>query len=323
MNKTPSIASSPHISAAGSTATIMLDVLIALLPAFAASIFYFGLRAALVTGVCVASCVGFEALWCLLNKKPLAIKDLSAAVTGVLLAFNLPASIPLWQAVVGSLVAIIVIKQLFGGIGCNFVNPALAGRVVMALSFTGAMVNYSYPLRTLTSASLDALSSATPLAVLASEEGASSLSALSLFLGEHGGVLGETSCAALLLGGIYLCGRGVIKPLIPLCYIGSTFIFSWMFGNEHPLLFILSGGLFLGAIFMATDYVTSPYTAKGKLIYALGCGLLTALIRMFAGSGSGEGVSYSILLMNLVVPYINDLTRSKPYGTEVQRNEAR
>lgn len=322
MSNTFTIASSPHITSRDTTRSIMLDVIIALLPAFALSVFFFGYRSALVVGVCVAACVGFEALWCLLMKKPQTIGDLSAVVTGMLLAFNLPASIPIWQAVVGSLVAIIVVKQLFGGIGCNFVNPALAGRVVMAVSFTTAMLNYSYPIRTLTGALPDVLTGATPLAALGSE-GAGTVSALSLFLGEHGGVLGETSCAALLLGGIYLCAKKVIKPIIPVAYIGSTFIFSWMFGNEHPLMFILSGGLFLGAIFMATDYVTSPYTNKGKWIFGIGCGLLTAVIRMYAGEGNGEGVSFSILLMNLLVPYINGWCRKKPYGTEVARDEAR
>lgn len=324
MNNTPSIASSPHITGRDSTRGIMLDVIIALLPAFALSIYFFGVNSAIVTAVCVAACVGFEALWCVLMKKPMSIGDLSAVVTGMLLAFNLPASIPIWQAVVGALVAIVVVKQLFGGIGCNFVNPALAGRVVMAISFTSTMVNYSFPLRYLTRAGADVMTSstvltgATPLAALA---GGTNAPALSLFLGEHGGVLGETSCAALLLGGVYLCVRKVIKPIIPLAYIGSTFLFSWMFGNEHPLLFILSGGLFLGAIFMATDYVTSPYTDKGKWIFGVGCGLLTAVIRMFANSA--EGVSFSILIMNLLVPYINGWCRKKPYGTEVARDESR
>ena len=322
MSNTFTIASSPHITSRDTTRSIMLDVIIALLPAFALSVFFFGYRSAVVVAVCTAACVGFEALWCLLMKKPQSIGDLSAVVTGMLLAFNLPAGIPLWQAVVGSLVAIVVVKQLFGGIGCNFVNPALAGRVVMAVSFTSAMLSYSYPVSTLTGALPDVLTGATPLAALAGES-SGSVSALSLFLGEHGGVLGETSCAALLLGGIYLCAKKVIKPIIPLAYIGSTFLFSWMFGNEHPLMFILSGGLFLGAIFMATDYVTSPYTDKGKWIFGIGCGLLTTVIRMFAGEGNGEGVSFSILLMNLLVPYINGWCRKKPYGTEAVRDEAR
>ncbi|MEG2083420.1 MAG: RnfABCDGE type electron transport complex subunit D [Oscillospiraceae bacterium] len=298
--KTPSITSSPHITGRDSTTTVMLDVIIALVPALGMSIYFFGIRAGLVTAVCVASCVAFEALWCVLAKKPMAIGDLSAIVTGMLLAFNLPAAIPFWQAIVGSLVAIIVVKQLFGGIGCNFVNPALAGRVVMAVSFTSSMVHYSFPINSPLFISADAMSSATlltsatPLAI-ANKGSADILSLAQLFFGEHGGVLGETSCAALLLGGVYLCLRKVIKPIIPLAYIGSTFLFGWMFGCETPLKFILSGGLFLGAIFMATDYVTSPYTNKGKLIFGLGCGLLTAIIRIF--SNSAEGVSFAILIM--------------------------
>lgn len=311
---TPIITSSPHISSKNSTTTVMLDVIIALLPALAASVWFFGMRAAIVVAVCVVSCVAFEALWCVLMKKPIPVGDLSAVVSGMLLAYNLPSGIPYWQAVLGSLVAIVVVKQLFGGLGCNFVNPALVGRVVMAVSFTSSMVNYSELIRYTGLAPVaDILTSATPLAGanVGSVEG---ISLLGLFLGEKGGVLGETSCAALLLGGIYLCARKVIKPIIPVAFIGSTFIFQWLFGCPTPQYAVMCGGLFLGAIFMATDYVTSPYTNKGKWIFGIGCGLLTAVIRMFANSA--EGVSFSILIMNLLVPYINGWTRRNPYGTE-------
>ena len=312
------VASSPHISSKETTSGIMRDVAIALVPALLVAVYLFGARAALVTAVSVAACLVFETLWCVAFKKPVTIGDFSAVVTGMLLAFNLPASIPIWQILVGAFVSIIIVKEIFGGLGRNFVNPALAGRVVMALSFTSSMMDYSQPIRHFTSNYVDAASSATPLAILA--EGGS-VSNVSLFLGEHSGVLGEVSCLALLIGGVYLCVRGVIKPIIPVGYIASVFVFSWMFGYSAPLSFILSGGLFLGAIFMATDYVTSPYTDKGKWLYAICCGLLTTVIRMY--SNSAEGVSYSILLMNLVVPYINQACRRKPYGTEVQHTNAR
>ncbi len=305
------VTSSPHITSPRTTTGIMLDVIIAMVPAMIASFLFFGARALLLIAVCVACCVLSEAAYCLLAKKPVPVGDLSAVVTGVMLAFNLPATLPVWQAVIGSIVTIVVVKQLFGGIGCNFVNPALAGRVIMAVSFTGTMVNYAYPAQ-----AADALSSATPLSVITAGNGAK-LPLWDLFAGNHGGVLGETSCLALLIGGLYLILRGVIKPIIPIAYIGSTFIFLALFGCEAPLASILSGGLFLGAFFMATDYTTTPYTNTGKLIFGLGCGLITAVIRTFANST--EGVSYAILLMNLIVPYINGWTRRKPYGTEAAK----
>lgn len=311
------VSSSPHISSPATTTRIMLDVLIAMLPAAAASVYYFGVKALILILVCVASCVGFEALYCALAKKPIPVGDLSAAVTGMMLAFNLPADLPVWQAVVGSLVAIVVVKQLFGGIGCNFVNPALAGRVIMAVSFTTTMTKYAFPagMADVVSSATDATSAATPLSTIESGY-ADTLKLMDLFLGKHGGVIGETCCAALLLGGLYLVLRRVIEPTIPVAFIGSAFVFLWLFGSPAPLASILSGGLFLGAIFMATDYTTTPYTTGGKLIFGLGCGLLTALIRTYASST--EGVSYAILLMNLLVPYINNITRKKPYGTEVR-----
>ncbi|MEA5051528.1 MAG: RnfABCDGE type electron transport complex subunit D [Oscillospiraceae bacterium] len=300
------VTSSPHIACRRSTRGIMLDVVIALLPALAASIWLFGARSALLVGVCVVSCVAFEWLYEKLMHLPVTVGDLSAVVTGMLLAFNLPSTLPVWMTLVGSFVSIIVVKQLFGGIGCNFVNPALAGRVVMAVSFASAMTDYAYP-----ATAVDVLSSATPLHLI-EQGGGDGLSALTLFLGNYGGVLGETSCAALLLGFIWLVVRGVIKPVIPVTYIGSTLLFSWMFGCVHPLYSILSGGLFLGAIFMATDYTTVPYSDAGKLVYGLGLGLLTSVIRIYANST--EGVSYAILLMNLVVPYINGGFRRRPLG---------
>lgn len=309
--KNLAVTSSPHITSPRTTTGIMLDVVIAMVPAMIASVIFFGPRALLLIAVCVATCVASEAVYCRLMKKPNPIGDLSAVVTGVMLAFNLPASLPVWQAVIGSAVTIIVVKQLFGGIGCNFVNPALAGRVIMAISFTGSMVNYAYP-----ADAVDLLSTATPLGLIVSGHGAE-LSLWELFIGRNGGVLGETSCLALLIGGLYLIFRGVIKPIIPAAYLGSAFVFLTLFGCPAPVASVLSGGLFLAAFFMATDYATTPYTNAGKLIFGLGCGLITAVIRTFANST--EGVSYAILLMNLLVPYINGWTRRKPYGTEAAK----
>ena len=225
-------------------------------------------------------------------------------VTGILLAFNLPATIPLWIAILGSFVSIVIAKQLFGGLGHNFANPAIVGRIVLAVSFAGRMTAYAYPA---VPGGVDALASATPLVATRHAD----LPLLQLFLGAHGGVLGETCAAALLLGGIYLVVRRVISPAIPVTYLATVAIVSLLAGQE-PLVQLLSGGLLLGAIFMATDYVTSPYTLTGKIVYGLGLGVITCAIRFWASSA--EGVSYAILLMNLLVPYINDLTRQKPLG---------
>ncbi len=297
---------SPHLRSPRTTQKIMLDVLIALCPALVAATVIFGPRALLLTAVSAAFCVVLEFTWEKLMKKPVTVTDLSAVVTGVLLAFNVPASMPIWELLVGDAVAIICVKMLFGGIGCNFVNPALVGRVVMFFSFTADMTNFAPP-----AAAIDALSSATPLELI--RQGSIGWSEFGqIFLGVHGGVLGETCAAALLLGGVYLCVRKVIKPIIPLAYMGSCLLFSWLFGSSQPVISLFAGGLMLGAIFMATDYVTTPTTDLGKLIFGLGCGLLTALMRCFASSAGA--VSFSILLMNLVVPYINDLTAPKPFG---------
>ena len=273
---------SPHFSGKRTTKHIMLDVIIALLPALIASFIIFGWRSLLVAGVCTASCILSEFFFEKLCKKTITISDLSAVVTGLLLAFNLPVTIPLWQAVLGSMTAIIIVKQLFGGIGQNFANPAITARIMMLIAFSNTMTKWQFPQN-----SVDAVSGATPLA--ASAKGLDSLpSYLSLFLGNHSGCIGETCSLALILGGIYLLVRKV------------------------PLYQILSGGLMLGAFFMATDYATSPSTKWGKIIFGIGCGLVTILIR-FWGS-LPEGVSYSILLMNILTPYISKLTRQKPLG---------
>jgi len=299
-----SVSSSPHIHSGESTKRIMLDVVIALCPALIAAVFNYGLRALLVTAVCVVSAVVFEWGFDKLVKKPNTIGDLSAVVTGVLLAYNLPVSIPLWQAVFGTLVAIVAVKGLFGGLGKNFANPAITGRIVMFLAFSSSMTNWAYkPLL-----SADVVSSATPLALL---QAGKTVSVTDLLLGMHGGCLGETCILALIIGFVYLLVRKVITWHTPVVFIGTVCVLSLICGTD-PLTQILSGGLFLGAIFMATDYVTTPSTTWGKVIFGFGCGLLTVLIRRF-GSYS-EGVSFSILFMNILTPYITKWTASKPFG---------
>lgn len=299
------VSASPHIHSGRSTTSIMRDVLIALLPATAAGAVIFGLRALLVVAVCVASCVLLEALYNLIMKKDQTIGDLSAAVTGLLLALNLPANIPLWQCVVGSLFAIILVKCLFGGIGCNPVNPAITARVFMLVAF-GSMATAAFP------TIVDTASSATPLAQIA-EGNAPKL--LDLFLGTTGGAIGETCVPALLIGFIYLLVRRVITWHIPVAFVGTVFLLSFLlegFDATGALSLILSGGLLIGAIFMATDYTTSPPTPAGKLIFGLGAGVLTVLIRHYGMYP--EGVSFAILLMNILTPYVEKLTAFKVFG---------
>lgn len=310
------VTSSPHIRGKRTTRSIMLDVIIALIPAIVVSSILFGWGALIRVLIGALGCVLFECLWCLIMKKPDTTGDLSAVVTGLLLTFNIPATLPVWQLMIGCLVAIVLVKQLFGGIGYNFLNPALAARVFMGLSFPQTMTNYAFPATTPDGMSgatpllqLDALSKATPGAAKLVDKYAD---LWTLFIGNHGGVLGETCAAALVVGGLYLFIRGVVNPAIPLSFIGSAYLLHLVFGAVAPLNAILSGGLILGAIFMASDYTTSPYTTWGKVIFGAGCGLITVLIRTYASTS--EGVTYSILIMNLVVPYINDLTRRKPYG---------
>ncbi len=296
-----SVSPVPHIHAPVTTQKIMGNVILALVPALIASTVIFGWRSLLVVAITVAACVLCEYLWCRARKKQQTISDLSAVVTGLLLAFNLPATVPLYLPVIGAIAAIIVTKELFGGIGCNFANPAIVGRITLAVSFPALMTSYSFPQNT-----CDALSSATPLAAKAQ-----SLPLSVLLLGNHGGVIGETCAIALLLGLIWLLVTQVIEITIPAVYIGSVALFSWIAG-QNPLQAVLSGGLLLGAIFMATDYTTSPFTRKGKVVFALGLGVITFLIRQFGNMN--EGVSYAILLMNLTVPYINRATRKTPLG---------
>jgi electron transport complex protein RnfD len=296
---------SPHIHSGRSTAGIMRDVIIALLPAAVAGTVIFGLRALLVIAVCVASCVLMEALFNIITKKDQTVGDLSAALTGLLLALNLPAGIPIWQCIVGSIFAIIVVKCLFGGIGCNLVNPAIAARVFMLVSF-GSMAAQYYPVI------VDTVAGATPLAEIAS---GSMPEIRDLLLGLHGGAIGETCAIALLLGLVYLLVRRVITWHIPVSFVGTVYVLSLFmegFDFMKALALVLSGGLFIGAFFMATDYVTSPMTAAGKIIFGLGAGILTFLIRYFGVYP--EGVSFAILFMNILTPYIDSWTAHKVFG---------
>ena len=312
------ISSSPHVHAPASTKTIMRDVIIALLPALVGSVFFFGLRALMVTLVSVASCVFFEWAWCKVMKMHSKLYDLSAVVTGILLAFVCPPTIEYWMIVLGALFAIIIVKMLFGGIGKNIVNPALAGRAFMfswpvAMS-TWVKVGWENQAGLLSTA--DAVTAATPLGAMHQGQlPADSL--MDAFLGNVGGCIGETSVVLLLIGLVYLLIRRVLTLRIPLAYIGTVAILALLFpmGND-PLLWcgyqLCSGGLMLGAIFMATDYVTSPITRLGQIIYGIGCGVLTVLIRYFGGYN--EGVSYAILIMNCCVVLLDRIGRPKKFG---------
>lgn len=299
------ISPSPHVRSGNSTTKVMLDVIIALLPTIVASVFIFGWRALLVIAVCTASAVLSEYLFELICKRPVTISDLSAAVTGIILGLNLPVGIPLWQAALGSVFAIIIVKMLFGGIGKNFANPAITGRIFLFISFSTTMSKFTSNFDT------DTISGATPL-----QQVTDLPSLLDMFLGKYNGCIGETCTLALLIGGIYLIVRKVITWHTPVCFIGTVFVFSWILSlcgmDVNPVYQILSGGLFLGAIFMATDYVTTPQTAWGKVIFGVGAGIITVVIRQFASYP--EGVSFSILLMNILTPYINSWTRKMPFG---------
>jgi len=301
--KKMTVSPAPHIHGGATAGRIMLDVVLALLPALIASIAIFGARAALVTAVCVASCVFFEWAYQRLMKKPVTVSDLSACVTGLLLAFNLPVGIPLWQAVFGCAVAILFVKQLFGGLGKNFANPAITGRVVMFLAFSSTMTTWvKMP---------DAVSAATPLLLMKRGELDALPSLWDMFIGTRGGCLGETSALALLLGGVYLLARRVITWHAPAAFLATVFGLTALFG-QVPEYHLLAGGLVLGAFFMATDYPTTPQTRSGQFIFGLGCGAITVLIRLYGNYP--EGVSFSILTMNMVVPYINKLTMRRALG---------
>lgn len=308
------VSPSPHLRSGISTTKIMGNVLVALIPAVIASVVIFGWKSLLVITVCTATAVLAEYICRKVMKRNDTIGDLSAVVTGVLLALNLPVNINLFIAAFGSIVAIVVVKQMFGGIGENFVNPALAARIVLLVSFPVQMTTWPKAFYYLQDTA-DAVTSATPLA---NNANGISTSYLDLFLGTTGGCLGETCALALLLGGIYLVARRIIHPAIPVCFIGTVFVLSWVLGQD-PLFHILSGGVLLGAIFMATDYTTSPMTTAGKVIFGIGCGIITVLIRLYANLP--EGVSFSIILMNILVPHIERLTMPKPFGEERKKRE--
>ncbi len=312
------VSSSPHIRGRETVSDTMLDVILALMPAAFASVFFFGQRALAVILVSVASCVGFEALYELIAKKKLTIKDYSAVVTGMLLAYTLPVTIPYPMIIIGAFVAIVIAKQLFGGLGQNFMNPALIGRAFLMAAFLPKMTTWATGRVGIFEA--DAVTSATPLST---EFNGEMPTVLNAFLGRMndggalGGCLGETCAAALILGGVYLLIRRVINLRIPLAYIATVALMSYIPGKNpalqgHPLLAVCTGGVMLGAIFMATDYATSPTTRWGQLIYGVGCGVITSVIRLYGGYP--EGVTYAILLMNVLTPLLDRWTRPRVFG---------
>ena len=312
------VSSSPHAHSPVTTQTVMRDVLIALVPALLGSIYFFGLRALMVTLVSVAACVGFEWLWCHLMKKDKKIYDLSAVVTGVLLAFVCPPTIPYWTIIIGDLFAIILVKMLFGGIGKNFVNPALAGRAFM-FSWPVAMstwVKVGFENAAPLFGTVDAVTAATPLSFLHQGQ-LPNVTIADAFFGNVGGCIGETSALLLLIGFLYLLVRRVLTIRIPVFYIGTVAVLAFLFPQGHDRVTwmayqLFTGGLMLGAIFMATDYVTSPVTHLGQIVYGIGCGVLTILIRYFGGYN--EGVSYAILIMNCCVVLLDRIGRPTKFG---------
>ena len=305
------VSASPHLRTKDTTQRIMLDVVIALIPSLIAAVVLFGPRVLAVTATTVITAVLSEFAARKVMKRHNTIQDLSAVVTGVILAFNLPVSIPLWLAAVGSFVAIIVVKQMFGGIGQNFANPAIVGRIFLLISSGQAMGNWVVPLSWKT----DAVTGATPLAILGGETAGELPSLFDMFLGLRGGCLGETCSVTLIIGGLYLLARKVISYKIPVAFIGTVAVIMLIAGKgdlEFVAYQLMSGGLLLGAFFMATDYVTSPTTPAGSVIFGVGAGLITALIRFWGGYP--EGVSFAILLMNILNPFIDKLTARKVFG---------
>ncbi len=317
LNNKLTVSASPHVKSAETTTGIMLDVIIALIPAGIASIFVFGIRALAIILTSVIACVLIEYLSRKVMKRDQTVGDLSAVVTGLLLAYNLPASIPLWEVVFGAVVAIVVVKQMFGGIGCNFVNPALLARIVMMSAFPAKMSAGAFVATNVTGWDVDGATGATPMGLISLadgiKDGAPTL--MQMFVGTTSGCIGEVSALALILGGVYLIIRKVISPIIPCVYVGTVALIMLIaFGDVNAMAYeVLGGGLMIGAIFMATDYTTSPITKNGKIIYALCCGLLTCLIRLFGSLP--EGVSFSIIIMNILVPHIENATKPTIFGT--------
>ena len=308
------VSSAPHLRSKDSINSIMQDVFIALIPASFMGVYFFGLRAILIIALSVIASVFAEYLYQIVTKQKITITDCSAAVTGLLLALNLPVSSPFWLPIVGSFFAIIIVKQLFGGLGQNFMNPALAARAFLLASYPSQMTNFSEPVRDIFAT--DIVSSATPLALLKQGSTIPTQSDyINAFIGNISGCIGETSVLALLLGGFYLIHKKIISWRIPFTYIGTTFVLTLIFsrnGLYFPFYELMTGGLVLGAFFMATDYSSSPISPKGQIIFSIGCALLTVLIRIYGGYP--EGVSYSILLMSLTVPLIDKFTKPKIFG---------
>ena len=298
------VSAAPHIHSGASTNRIMLDVIIALLPATVASVVIFGMKSLIVLAACVITALVGEALFNIITKRKQTIGDLSAVVTGLLLALNLSTNVPAWQCVIGTLFAIVCVKCLFGGLGCNFANPAITGRVFMLVAFS-AVAGGANP------TIVDITTTATPLEQLAKGE---SLELMDLFLGLHGGAIGETCILALIVGFVYLLVRKVITWHTPVVFIVTVFALYLAFTGDVMMAVsqILAGGLFIGAIFMATDYVTTPITTRGRVVFALGCGVITFIIRYFCAYP--EGVSFSILIMNILTPFIEKWTAKEPLG---------
>ncbi|HWR22898.1 MAG TPA: RnfABCDGE type electron transport complex subunit D [Feifaniaceae bacterium] len=307
----------PHVLKADNTRRLMLDVIIALVPASLAGVYFFGLKALLLLVLSMASAVLSEYVWQKLMKLPVRVGDLSALVTGLLLGLNLPAGAPWWLAVLGSAVAIIVVKQLFGGIGDNFVNPALAARAILLASWPVHLTRFTLPTAF---SGVDAVSSPTVLAGF-------DASSLDLFLGNAPGCIGEVSKVAILIGLAYLIIRGTISFHIPVIFLGVTALLAWIMGPQgaftfdgDPLRAILSGGVMFGAVFMATDYATCPMTTKGQAVFAIGCGVIVSLIRAYGSYP--EGVTYAILIMNIVTPLIDKYMRPRVYGSPAKEAKA-
>lgn len=311
------VSSTPHVREHNSISDTMLDVIIALMPAAFAGVVYFGRRAFIVMLLSVISCCAFEALYQLVAKKKFTVKDYSAVVTGMLLAFVMPATVPYYIVVIAAFVAIVITKQLFGGIGQNFMNPALVGRAFVLASFPVAMTSFSTGRVEIFDKIADVVTGATPLS---KEYMLPQPTIMEQFLGKYsngtpiGGCIGETCALAILIGFVYLLVRKVITARIPLCYMGTVFVMYLLFGGDmNPVLGILSGGVVLGAVFMATDYVTTPTTALGQVIFGIGCGVITCIIRFWGGYP--EGVTYAILLMNIITPLLDKWTVPRCFGS--------
>lgn len=308
------VTSNPHIMDSMNTTKIMTLVVIALLPSLIASVVIFGARALILTAVCVIASMFFEWAYEKIAKKPSTVGDLSAVVTGVLIAMNVPVTLPYWMAVIGCFVAIVIVKQFFGGLGQNFANPAITARIVLFLSFTTDMTVWADPTKSKVFSAADAVTSATPLGIMNEggiAEAEAQFSNLTMFLGNTGGSMGEVCAAALLLGGLFLIIMKVISPATPIAFLGTMAVIS-LFAGADPVWQLCAGGAMLGAFFMATDYVTTPTTTMGKVIFGIGCGLITMLIRLYGNYP--EGVSFSILLMNILTPHIDSFCEKRLYG---------